>query len=128
MDERSRTIAALRRITGFLTGSFILLLMTAAPAAAADRSGVTIRNDKFEVIHVVNDRRSVAAFRAIWNAKKKINSRNVVPHWLYKIDLSDGSRWLYDPSGYAMLASTRKVPLYKISPAGKFNRLIKAHP
>ncbi len=128
MNERHRTVNMAGIIAGTLMAVVLLVLTAAAPVSAARRSGVTVRNDRFEVIHVVTHPRAVAAFQSIWKAKKQVTPRNFMPHWLYKIDLSDGSRWLYDPRGYAMLATTKKVPLYKLSPVAKFNRLINVNP
>ncbi len=126
IDQRSWV--TVQRMSFFAAAFFVLILLASSPSTARDRSSVTIRNDSFQVIYVVNNPRSMAAFRSIWKAKRQVTMKNFLPHWLYKIDLSDGSRWLYDPRGYAMLATPKKVPLFRISPVAKFNRLINVNP
>jgi len=93
-------------------------------ASAARSTGITILDDKFQVVHVLNGRKAVASFNAHWTNKVKISSASVTPHWLYKIDLPDTTRWLYDPAGYAQVLSKKKHPLYRIQSVGRFNKLI----
>ena len=108
--------------------ALIMFLAAGAPArpSASTSSGVTIRNDKFEVTHVVTGKRDLRAFRTMWGAKKRVNPAKFEPQWRYKIDLADGSRWLYDVRGFTQLVSLKKVILYKLPSVKRFNRLIKA--
>lgn len=114
-------IGSLRRPFVFLLA--IAFVATCGAAFAARSTGITILDDKFQVVHVLNGRKAVNAFNAHWSNKKKTSARGVVPQWRYKIDFPDGSRWLYDPAGYTELVS-KKTVLYRIQSAGKFNKLI----
>jgi hypothetical protein len=110
-----------------LTALLALFLMAASrPRIAADRAGVTIRNEKFEVVKSLSKSKEISAFRSIWNRKKRMAPSNMIFHWTYKIDLADGTRWLYDPKGYAQLVSTKKVPVHRVPDARRLNALIGA--
>jgi hypothetical protein len=127
--QEQRLVSAYPRRAGFSVWFLILCaaiaVLAAVPEARADKSGVTIRNDKFEVIKVLTKRKDTSAFQTIWKQKKQ-TSASLVLDWSYKIDFADGSRWLYDPRGYAMLVSTKHVPLYRIPQPGRFNALLGA--
>ncbi|HTF99412.1 MAG TPA: hypothetical protein VK654_02350 [Nitrospirota bacterium] len=108
-------------------GAAVLVMTSAAWAAteAPTRStGITILDDRFQVIHVLNGRKAVAAFNAYWSNKQKVARSNLILHLQYKIDMKDGTRWLYDPAGYAQLVSQKSTPLYRIRSVNQFNKLI----
>jgi hypothetical protein len=119
------------RTSVLLAGCFaalaLCILIAGTPALASRSTGITILDDKFQVVHVLNGRKSVAAFNAHWSNKQKVTAAKIVPHWLYKIDLKDGTRWLYDPAGYTQIVSPKPQTLYRIRSVGRFNGLIGIH-
>jgi hypothetical protein len=100
-----------------------VFIVAAGTAFAARSTGITILDDKFQVVHVLNGRKAVMSFKAHWTNKRKVPASSVTLHWLYKIDLPDASRWLYDPAGYTQLVS-KKPTLYRIQSVSRFNKLI----
>jgi hypothetical protein len=107
----------------------LLAILLATQSIAGEISRVTVRNQNFDIVKVINDKAVLQQFEMIWNTRAKLKS-SVNPQWLYKIDIEDkgrGDRWLYDPSGYVQVLSKAKVPLYKIPAPNSFNQMIGAH-
>lgn len=105
------------------------MLFTVTPSFAGEISLVKVRNQKFEIVKVINDKASLQLFERIWKTKRKVKS-SVAPQWLYKIDIEGkghGDRWLYDPGGYVQVLSKAKVPIYEIPTPDPFNQLIGTH-
>jgi hypothetical protein len=105
------------------------MLLSAAPSFAGEISRVTVRNQNFEIVKVINDKVSLQLFEEIWKTKAKLTS-SVTPQWLFKIDIEGkryGDRWLYDPRGYVSVLSKAKVPVYNIPVPDSFNQLIGTH-
>jgi hypothetical protein len=101
-------------------------LPNATHAAYRHSEGVTVWDENYKVVHVLNGHKEVSAMQSIWLKRKKIKSAKIVPRWKYKIDLPDSTRWLYDPRGYLQILSPQEQPLYKIPSVDEFNRLIGA--
>ncbi len=94
----------------------ICTILLAVRSHAGELSCVTVRNQNFEIIKVINDEASLKLFTGIWKTREKLKT-SVAPQWLFKIDIEGkgyGDRWLYDPRGYVHVLSKLKVPIYKI--------------
>lgn len=65
------------------------------------------------------------SFKAVWFDRSLVNAASIIPHWTYKLDLPDSTRWLYDPRGYTQLLSAdKKNPVYRIRKVETFNNMI----
>ena len=109
--------------------TLLILLVAVSAASGSDISHVSVRNKNFEVVKVIKDQQSLQQFEKAWKEKKKIKN-SPLTQWLYKIDIEGkgyGGRWLYDPTGYLQVLSKVKTPVYRISDAESFNKLIGAH-
>ena len=115
------------RLAAGIIALFLCFVFVEDTAFASRSTGITILDDKFQVVYVLNGRKAVAAFNAHWSNKQKVSASKIVPHWQYKIDLKDGTRWLYDPTGYTQVVSQKKSPIYRIRSTTQFNKLIGIH-
>jgi len=107
----------------------ILILLVAEVASAGYISRISVRNNNFEVVKVIKDQQSLQQFEKAWKEKKVIKTTQLT-QWLYKIDIEGegyDDRWLYDPSGYVRVLSKVKTPVYRLSDAESFNKLVGAH-
>lgn len=107
--------------------TWLLFLSTAS--IAGEISQVIVRNQKFEIVKVIDDKESLQQFEEMWKSKIKVKTP-VGPKWLLKLDIEgkgNGDRWFYDPRGYVQVLSKAKVPVYKIPAYETFNRLIDTH-
>lgn len=105
------------------------LLFLATASFAGEISQVIVRNQKFEIVKVIDDKTSLQQFEEIWKTKTKMKAP-VTPKWSFKLDIEGkgyGDRWFYDSQGYVQVLSKAKVPVYKIPASITFNSLIGTH-
>ena len=111
--------------------SIPILLLCLAPVISigGEISRVTIRNENFNVIIVLEDAKAIQSFEVLWKRKTKFPSP-VETNLFHKIDIESkgrSERWLYSPEGFVRVLSKSKVPTYRISSVDEFNRLIGLH-
>lgn len=105
------------------------LLFLATESFAGELSQVIVRNQKFEIVKIIDDKESLQKFEKIWKTKTKMKAP-VAPKWLFKLDIEGkyhGDRWFYNPQGYVQVLSKAKVPVYRIPASVTFNNLIGTH-
>lgn len=99
------------------------------PKAPTGTHSVRILNAKFLTHANLTQERDTAAFDRHWTAKRSV-AAPVNPRWIYKLDVrrpgGASSRWLYDPSGYVVLLTKARTPVYQIDDVRSFNALISA--
>ena len=111
--------------------SIPILFLCLAPVISigGEISRVTIRNENFNVIIVLEDAKAIQSFEVLWKRKTKFPSP-VETNLFHKIDIESkgrSERWLYSPEGFVRVLSKSKVPTYRISSVDEFNRLIGLH-
>ena len=107
----------------------LFLCLTSVLSIAGEISKVTIRNEHFDVITVLEDAKAIQSFEVLWKRKTKFPSP-VETKLSHKIDIESkgrSERWLYSPEGFVRVLSKSKVPTYRISSVDEFNKLIGLH-
>jgi hypothetical protein len=114
------------------------------PAADADRiAKVTVRDEDFQVVRVLDSERELAAFRKLWAALVEADSRPWTPppdRPYYKLNIqligfggrTENASWFYFPGGCVkLLAVVRAIwiaPLYRMPSPGAFEELLRGDP
>jgi len=116
-------------LIGLISITAFLVPLTADDAFArrvvgARSPGITIWDDQYKVVHVLNGKKAMDSFKKVWMDRSPVNADSIIPHWSFKLDMPDSTRWLYDPRGYAQELSTSKKPLFRIRKVETFNNMI----
>lgn len=104
------------------------VLLSSTPTGPGELTGVTLRNQDFEVVKVISDQAALQAFERSWKAKTT-STPPATPRWTYKLDLAGKgarARWLYDPAGYVQVLTEAKSPIYAIPNPEAFRELVGA--
>jgi hypothetical protein len=94
---------------------------------------VTVIDDQFKEIKILNSEPELARFANLWEEKKKIanSSPDALPEKHYKLQIQDKERstsWLYSADGRTWRLSKAIVPTFTIGDAKAFNELIGLQP
>ena len=98
-----------------------------AMAFAQELTQVTVVHQKtYQVVSTLSNAEALGKFSRLWK-EKLLEKPAAEPQWVYKIDIEtaqNSDRWLYDPRGWTKLRSHTETPVYRLSAAAEFNRLL----
>lgn len=113
---------------------WLLILLVGILLISCEHGGstitkVTILDQDFHEMKVIEDSLELAEFNQQWSQKEVINSvgEDSPKYWNYKLDIvikGKSDRWLYDSSGKTKILSVSTQKLYQLSDVSKFNLLI----
>jgi predicted double-glycine peptidase len=88
---------------------------------------ITIRDNNFEILRIIDDPGQLAKARKQWNTLVRIKEPPNT-NWTHKIDIESSSRflndrWLYNKEGYIARLNYQLKPMYKVSDVKLFNEI-----
>lgn len=109
--------------------SLILSALTNNIAPPAPITGVTIRDDNFEVIKVLG-KDELADFLRHWHSKQQVKKSLIdAGGKRFWINIQRGEksvRWEYRSDGCVQLLSKKQFPVYELQDPAAFNKIIGA--
>lgn len=117
------------KVPRFISGVAAVLATLSGPAhtAPGTMDEITVRDENFEMLSVINNPGLLAKAQEQWDSLVRIKE---LPNtnWTHKIDIRSGSRslngrWLYNKAGYIAKLNYQLKPMYKVSDVKVFNEI-----
>ncbi len=110
---------------GWLSSTLVLFLFSSVIAAETRMQEITVRDNEFAVLRIINTADRLAKVQELWDSLIPIDE---LPNtdWTHKLDIrsdSIGGRWLYSEEGYIAKLNYRLKPIYKVPDVKSFNAI-----
>ena len=109
----------------WLSYTLVLFLCPLVIAAETRMQEITVRDNEFGVLRIINTADRLAKAQELWDSLIPIDK---LPNtdWTHKLDIrsdSIGGRWLYNEDGYVAKLNYRLKPMYKVPDVTSFNEI-----
>lgn len=111
----------------------VVLILCAITTGCRDQAQVThvkVLDPDFKPITEITNSAVLAELNQIW-MERSIVEPSPVHKFTHKVDIltsEEGTRWLYDPSGYATILSKVRLPIYEFKDPDKLKNILIPNP
>jgi hypothetical protein len=110
------------------TSALVLILATGCTQSTQVVDRVTVRNERFEVVRVLDDSASLVRFAELWRSRREVESDSrPLSEFPFKLDIDANhrsGRWLYSADGFTTLLTVKVSKVYFIDDASTLNRIL----